>query len=79
MTPDPVISELHRIKDEIAKEFNYDVHALFEHIRQLEKTSGRTYVSFEKPKKITKKRAATATKKTARPRKAKSLQRAKHN
>ena len=79
MTPDPVISELHRIKDEIAKEFNYDVHALFEHIRQLEKTSGRTYVSFEKPKKITKKRAATAKKTTARPRKAKSLQRAKHN
>ena len=79
MTPDPVISELHRIKDEIAKEFNYDVHALFEHIRQLEKASGRTYVSFEKPKKITKKRAATAKKKTARPRKAKSLQRAKHN
>ena len=79
MTPDPVISELHRIKDEIAKEFNYDVHALFEHIRQLEKTSGRTYVSFEKPKKTTKKSAATAKKKTARPRKAKSLQRAKHN
>ncbi len=79
MTPDPVISELHRIKDEIAKEFNYDVHALFEHIRQLEKTSGRTYVSFEKPKKPSKKRAVTAKKKTARPRKAKSLQRAKHN
>lgn len=79
MTPDPVISELHRIKDEIAKEFNYDVHALFEHIRQLEKTSGRTYISFAKPKKTTKKGVTTAKKKTARPRKTKSLQRTKNN
>ena len=79
MTPDPVIAELHRIKDDIAKEFNYDVHALFEHIRQLEKTSGRTYVSFVKPKKTSKKSSVAAKKKTARPRKAKSLQRAKHN
>lgn len=79
MTPDPVIAELHRVKDEIAKEFNYDIHALFEHIRGLEKTSGRKYVSFEKPKKPTKKRTTAAKKKTARPRKAKSLQRTKHN
>lgn len=79
MKSDPVIDELHRVKDEIAKEFNYDIHALFESLREEEKKSGRKYVSFEKPAKPTKKRTATAKKKTARPRKAKSLQRTKTN
>ena len=41
--------------------------------------SGRTYVSFEKPKKSSKKRTVTSKKKTARPRKSKSLQQTKHN
>ena len=47
MKSDPVIDELHRVKDEIAKEFNYDIHALFESLREEEKTSDRKYVSFE--------------------------------
>ncbi len=44
--PDPVIAELHRIKDEHAKKFNYDVRAMMADLRERQKTSGRTYVSF---------------------------------
>ena len=42
---DPIIDEVRRIKREIAAEFNYDVHALGEHLRQLQRESGRTYVT----------------------------------
>ena len=44
--PDPVIAELHRIKDEHARKFNYDVRAMMADLRERQKTSGRTYVSF---------------------------------
>lgn len=46
--PDPVIAELHRIKDEHAKKFNYDVRAMMADLRERQKASGRTYVSFAK-------------------------------
>lgn len=46
--PDPVIAELHRIKDEHAKKFNYDVRAMMADLRERQKTSGQTYVSFSK-------------------------------
>ncbi len=46
--PDPVIAELHRIKDEHAKKFKYDVRAMMADLRERQKTSGRTYVSFTK-------------------------------
>lgn len=49
--PDPVIAELHRITDEHAKKFNYDVRAMMADLRERQKTSGRTYVSFEKESK----------------------------
>ena len=49
--PDPVIAELHRIKDEHAKKFNYDVRAMMADLRERQKTSGRTYVSFAKTSK----------------------------
>ena len=44
--PDPVIAELHRIKDEHAQKFNYDVRAMMADLRERQKSSGRTYVSF---------------------------------
>ncbi len=46
--PDPVIAELHRIKDDHAKKFNYDVRAMMVDLRERQKTSGRIYVSFSK-------------------------------
>lgn len=47
MKTDPIIDELHRIRDEHAKKFKYDVHAICEDIRRKEKESGRTFVSFD--------------------------------
>ena len=61
--PDPVIAELHRIKDEHAKKFNYDVRAMMADLRERQKTSGRTYVSFAKTSdQATDKDAFAATK-----------------
>lgn len=48
---DPIIEEVRRVKREIAAEFNYDIHALCEYLRQRERESGRTYVTLP-PRRI---------------------------
>jgi len=40
MSEDPIIKEVHRIKEEIAARFNYDVHAIAEHCREVQRKSG---------------------------------------
>jgi hypothetical protein len=51
MTDDPIIEELHRIREEIAARHNYDIHAIFQYFRAKEAQEGRKVVSFERPKK----------------------------
>ncbi len=51
MIDDPIIEELHRIREEIAAKFNYDVHAMFAYWRAREAEEGRKVVSFEFPPK----------------------------
>lgn len=51
MIDDPIIEELHRIREEIAARHNYDVSAIFQYFRAKEAQEGRVVVSFEKPKK----------------------------
>ena len=51
MIDDPIIEELHRIREEIAARHNYDVHAIFQYFRSKEVQEGRKVVSFELPKK----------------------------
>jgi len=46
MTDDPIIAEVRRIRDEYARQFNYDLDAIFRDIEQKQSQSGRTYVSF---------------------------------
>lgn len=41
---DPIIEEIRRIKHEFAARFNFDVHAIGEEIRRLERESGREIV-----------------------------------
>ena len=36
---DPILSEMHAIKDAISAEFNHDVDALFDHLRKVERGS----------------------------------------
>ena len=50
MKKDPIIEELHRIREEIAARHNYDVHAIFQYFRAKEAQEGRKMVSFELPR-----------------------------
>ena len=50
MIDDPIIEELHRIREEIAARHNYDVHAIFQYFRAKEAQEGRKMVSFELPR-----------------------------
>ena len=45
MWQDPIVEEIHRIRDEYAKKFNYDLHAICEDLRKKQSTSGRKVVS----------------------------------
>jgi hypothetical protein len=46
MIRDAIVDEVRAIRDEIAKEHDYDIHELFKAFRQVEATSGRAHVSF---------------------------------
>lgn len=42
----PIVDEVRRIRDEHAAKFNYDLEAIFQDIKEQERKSGRTYVSY---------------------------------
>ena len=44
--PDPIVAEVRRIRDAHAAKFNYDPKAIFRDIKEQERRSGRTFVSF---------------------------------
>jgi len=52
MITDPVIDELHAIKDQLSKEANHSVDELFRQMREESKAAGRKHVSFESEKKV---------------------------
>jgi len=41
---DPIVDEVHRIRDAHAARFNYDLDAIFQDIKEREKTSGLKFV-----------------------------------
>lgn len=45
MWKDPIVEEVRRIRDEHAKRFNYDLHAICEDFRKKQWSSGHTVVS----------------------------------
>jgi hypothetical protein len=45
MWRDPIVDEIHRIRDEQAKKFCYDLHAICEDIHEKQATSGRKLVT----------------------------------
>ncbi len=56
MATDPIMKEVHKIKDDIAREFDYDLDKLFQHLLQQQETNkakGVKYASFppKRPKK----------------------------
>jgi hypothetical protein len=52
MWRDPVVEEIHRVRDEQAKKFGYDLHAICEDIRKKQAISGRKLVT-RRPRKPT--------------------------
>jgi len=45
MWRDPIVEEIHRIRDEHARKSGYDLHAMCEDIRQKQAASGRQVVT----------------------------------
>lgn len=51
MMPDPIIEELHRIREQLAQKFNYDVFAIVADAQAQQAKENRPIVSFS-PKRI---------------------------
>lgn len=45
MWHDPIVEEIHRVRDEHARKFGHDLHAICQDIRQKQATSGRKLVT----------------------------------
>jgi hypothetical protein len=52
MWRDPIVQEIHRIRDEHARKFNYDLHAICEDARRKQAQSGHKVVSRQPRKPI---------------------------
>lgn len=50
---DPIVAEVRRVRDEHARRFNYDIHAICEDIRKAEAACGHPLVRF-RPRKLVK-------------------------
>ena len=48
MWKDEIIEEIHQIREEYAKSFNYDLDAIFADLRQKEAESGREVVNLSR-------------------------------
>lgn len=42
---DPIVEEIHRIREEIMQEHDNDLHKLFKHLRERQRESGRKVVT----------------------------------
>ena len=62
MWSDPIVDEVRRARDAYAAHFNYDLRAIYRDLKEQEKRSGRTVVSYAKdsteagPKKVSESR-----------------------
>jgi hypothetical protein len=45
---DPIVDEIRRIREAHAARFNYDLQAIFQDIKEQQKRSGRTFVTFDR-------------------------------
>ena len=48
MRADPIVEEVHRIRDELAAALNYDIKAIFADLRERQKTVGNRLVPLHK-------------------------------
>lgn len=47
MKDDPIVSEVRKVRDRHAAKFNYDLDAIYRDLKEREKMSGRSYVSYQ--------------------------------
>lgn len=52
MWRDPIVEEIHRVRDEQAEKFGYDLHAICEDVRKKEATSCRKPVTRQPRKPV---------------------------
>jgi len=45
---DEIVDEIHKVREELAKRFNYDVRKMLEYIQKKQAKSGKNVVSLEK-------------------------------
>jgi hypothetical protein len=53
MWTDEIVEEIHRIREEYAKSFNYDLDAIFADLRKKEAESGRKVVNLSRKPGLT--------------------------
>jgi hypothetical protein len=53
MWKDEIVEEVHRIREEYAKSFNYDLDAIFADLRKKEAESGREVVNLSRKPDLT--------------------------
>ncbi len=53
MWTDEIVEEIHRIRDEYAKSFNYDLNAIFADLRKKQAESGREVVNLSRKPGLT--------------------------
>jgi len=63
---DEIVRELWRIKDEIAREYDYDLDALVAHLRDEGRKSGRSPVDLSSPRARAERETTEGTSRTAR-------------
>lgn len=54
MWRDEIVEEIHRIREEYAKSFNYDLNAIFSDLRKKQEESGREVVTLSRKPGLTK-------------------------
>jgi len=59
MSKDPIVEEVRKIREEHAKQFNYDLRAIVDDLLVQQQRSGRQYVRFE-PRRPSEKQARKA-------------------
>ena len=53
MWKDEIVEEIHRIREEYAKSFNYDLNAIFADLRKKQEESGREVVNLSRKPGLT--------------------------
>jgi len=46
MWEDPIVAEVRKVREEHSTKFNYDLLAIYRDLKEQEKRSGRTFVSY---------------------------------